>query len=111
MTISKYKNKKTTIDGISFDSKKESQRYLELKLMEKAGLIKDLKLQEKFVLIPKQKGERECSYFADFAYIDNKTGSLIVEDVKASRKYKTEVYRIKRKLMLYNYGIKIKEIY
>ena len=60
--VSKYKNKKTVVDGITFDSKKEASRYLELKKLKDAGFIDDLELQVKFVLIPKQEGERECRY-------------------------------------------------
>lgn len=104
----KYRNKKTEIDGILFDSKKEAARYAELKLLEKAGEIKDLELQPKFELMPKQKGkyrnERNCVYIADFSYFEN--GEKIVEDVKGK---KTRDYIIKRKLMLEKYGISVKE--
>lgn len=106
----KYKNKKTTVDGITFDSKKEANRYLQLKLLQKNNKIKNITYQKKFVLIPKQPGERECSYYADFVYIDCQTGETIVEDVKPSKKYKTDAYKIKKKLMLYVHGIKINEI-
>ena len=110
-SYSKYKNKKIEIDGIKFDSKKEGTRYRELKLLERSGAISELQLQVKFVLIPKQKGERECSYYADFVYRNNKTGEVVVEDVKASPKYQTDVYKIKKKLMLYVHNIRISEIY
>ena len=109
--VSKYKNKKTVVDGIKFDSKKEANRYIELKLREKSGMIEKLRLQVKFVLIPKQEGERECSYIADFVYKDKETGKTIVEDVKSSPRYKTDVYRIKKKLMLFVYNIKVKEFF
>lgn len=109
--VSKYKNKKTVVDGITFDSKKEANRYLELKKLKKAGAIDDLELQVKFVLIPKQEGERECSYIADFVYKVNKTGETVVEDVKSSPRYKTDVYKIKKKLMLFIYNIKVKEFF
>lgn len=109
--VSKYKNKKTVVDGITFDSKKEANRYVELKLAQKTGIIDDLNLQVKFVLIPKQKGERECSYIADFVYKNKQTGETIVEDVKSSPRYKTDVYKIKKKLMLFVYNIKIKEVF
>ena len=106
--MSKYYNKKTqTIDGMVFDSRKEALRYGELKLMERAGLVKDIQTQVKFELIPKQDGERACYYIADFVYTDCETGQKAVEDTKG---YKTEVYRIKRKLMLYRHNIKIKEV-
>ena len=109
----KYGNKKTELDGILFDSKREAQRYAELKLMERAREIYDLQLQVPFVLIPVQKDEkgkvieRELKYIADFTYRDIKTGRLIVEDAKG---VKTEVYKIKKKLMLYRLGLRIKEV-
>lgn len=122
----KYKNKKTEYDGIFFDSKKESRRYAELKTLQKAGKISDLQLQTPFTLIPAQfetfprfgkngkqlKDGKHCIeksvvYKADFTYTDNETGDLIVEDTKG---LKTKDYIIKRKLMLYMYGIRIKEI-
>ena len=122
----KYGNKKAVVDGISFDSKKEAQRYTELKILEKAGKITGLQLQREFELIPAQrehtneiyekgpnKGrfkpgkllERKCSYIADFVYWDG--FEMVVEDTKGMR---TKEYIIKRKLMLYKYGIKIKEV-
>lgn len=104
----KYRNKKTEIDGILFDSKKEAARYAELKLLEKAGVIKNLELQPKFELMPKQKGkyrnERNCVYIADFMYKEN--GEIVVEDTKGM---KTRDYIIKRKLMLEKHGISVKE--
>jgi hypothetical protein len=122
----KYLNKKTIINGISFDSKKEAKRYQELSLLERAGAICDLRLQVKFVLIPTQyetferynkRGkrlkdgqmvlEKECSYYADFVYKEK--GQTVVEDTK-SKKTKTKDYVIKRKLLLYKYGLKIKEV-
>lgn len=114
MNGTKYHNKKIVIDGIIFDSKKEGMRYKALKSLEKNGKIQDLQLQVKFVLIPSQKEfisgkervvERECSYIADFVYTQN--GCKVVEDVKGMR---TAEYIIKRKLMLYVYKIKIKEL-
>lgn len=111
--MNKYRNKKITIDGITFDSRKEARRYGELKLLEKASAIKDLKRQVKYVLIPVQRSEerrlleRECAYIADFVYTDIRTGETVVEDVKGLR---TDVYKIKRKLMLEKYGVRIREI-
>lgn len=105
MIYSKYKNVKTIVDGIEFDSKKEAGRYSELKLLKRAGKISDLEMQVRFELIPKQEGERSCHYNADFAYYEN--GNYVVEDTKGMR---TKDYIIKKKLMLYRYGIKIKEI-
>lgn len=109
--VSKYRSKKTVVDGQKFDSKKEANRYQELLLLEKAGVIKNLSRQVKFVLIPSQRDEsgkvieRECSYKADFTYEEGiKT---VVEDVKG---YRTKEYIIKRKLLLWQYGIRIREI-
>lgn len=110
--MSKYNSKKTVVDGQTFDSKKEANRYQELVLLEKAGVIKNLSRQVKFVLIPSQRDEsgkvieRECSYKADFMYYDE-AGETIVEDVKG---FRTKEYIIKRKLMLYQYGIRIREV-
>lgn len=108
----KYNNKKVTVNGQVFDSKKEANRYKELRLLEKAGEIYDLRRQVKFKLIPTQRDEvtgevveRECSYKADFVY--EKAGETVVEDVKG---FRTKEYIIKRKLLLYQYGIRIKEI-
>ena len=109
--MSKYRAKKTEVDGIVFDSKKEAKRYQELILLEKAGVISDLQTQVKFVLIPAQRingkvVERECSYVADFVYLDE-GGKKVVEDTKG---FRTADYIIKRKLMLYVHGIKIVEV-
>lgn len=106
----KYKNKKVKYDGMVFDSLKEYNRYKELKLLERAGAIEDLRTQVKYILIPSQylNGkcvERECSYIADFVYIEN--GEKVVEDTKG---FKTKDYIIKRKLMLFIHGIKITEV-
>lgn len=114
----KYGNKKVTIDGIEFDSIKEANRYAELNMLRRGGVIKDLELQKKFILIPTQKidgkvVERECSYIADFVYTDVKSGITIVEDVKGYRDPSSAAYAkfvIKRKLMLKEYGIKIIEV-
>ena len=126
---SKYGNEKTVIDNIKFDSKHEAERYCQLRLLERAGVIRDLELQKKFVLIPAQfapdtvtitkrgkekivKGkclERECAYLCDFAYIDCETGEQVVEDCK-SPITRTAVYKVKKKLMLERYGICIVEI-
>ena len=110
LTKCKFNNKKITINGITFDSKKEAARYSNLVKLQEKGVIHDLKTQVKFELIPKQKGERSCNYVADFVYKDVKD-NLIVEDVKGSKKTLTPVYSIKRKLMLFKHGIKIREVY
>lgn len=124
MKKSKYHSKKITVNGITYDSKKEYRRHSELSLLETAGAITDLQRQVKFVLIPAQyetferygkKGQRlkdgsrcvekECAYIADFVYIEN--GKKVVEDTKG---FKTKDYIIKRKLMLWVHGIGIKEV-
>ena len=107
----KYGNKKTVVDGITFDSRKEATRYSELKLLQRAGEIFDLQRQVPFTLIPKQVRdgkviERPCVYKADFVYKD-KDGTEIVEDTKGM---KTKEYIIKRKLMLWQFGIEVKEV-
>lgn len=109
-TKSKYHSTKQILDGHVFASKKEAARYAELKLLERAGIISDLELQKRFELIPSQRMdgkviERSCYYICDFAYY--RDGEQIVEDAKGM---KTEVYKIKKKLMLYKYGITIKEV-
>lgn len=108
----KYGNKKINYDGMVFDSKKEFHRYQELKLLEKAGRISELQRQVKYVLIPSQryKGklvERECSYIADYVYFDKDTDEWVVEDTKG---FRTKDYIIKRKLLLFRHGIRIKEV-
>lgn len=96
--MTKYHSKKTTLNGIKFDSKKEARRYAELRLLEKAGVITDLKLQVKFEIIPKQETERAAHYIADFVYFEN--GKTIIEDTKG---FKTPEYILKRKLMKLKY--------
>ena len=112
--MNKYGAKKMVApDGQVFDSRKEYHRWCELKLLERACKIRDLRRQVKYVLIPAQHEdqhkkllERECSYKADFVYVDVETGKEVVEDTKGVR---TAEYKIKRKLMLFKYGIRIKE--
>jgi hypothetical protein len=103
--INKYHAKKTTIDGITFASKKEANRYVELKLMEKAKAIQDLKIQVAFPLIPKTKYGREIRYIADFTYYEN--GELVVEDTKG---FRTDVYKLKKRLMAEVHNVLIREI-
>lgn len=118
---SKYGAKKTVVDGLIFDSKREAKRWLELKQMEKAGEISGLRRQVPYELIPEHrepdligprggrtKGkliESSCKYVADFVYVD-KDGVQVVEDSKG---FRTADYKIKRKLMYDRYGIRIKE--
>lgn len=109
----KYHNKKIIHNSEVFDSKKEYKRYIELLLLQKAGKIKNLERQVKFLLIPAQRDEkkklleRECSYYADFVYTDCQTGQTIVEDTKG---FRTAEYIIKRKLMLSTFAIRVKEV-
>lgn len=132
MRRSKYGNRKAVVDGITFDSRKEANRFQELRMLERAGKIKALERQVKYVLIPTQreasfevyksgpnKGRRktgkviehECNYVADFVYTQD--GETVVEDVKGYRDPSSAAYAkfvIKRKLMLERYGIRVKEV-
>ena len=98
---SKYKNIKTA-DG--FDSKKERKRYLELEMLQKAGVIRCLAKQAPFELLPTFKDkqgitERGIKYIADFVYYDNEKKSLVIEDVKSPFTRRLPAYVIKRKLV------------
>ena len=104
--MSKYHSKKVVYDGIQFASAFERNRYIDLKLMEKEGIIINLRLQVKYEVIPKQNGERAANYVADFVYEDA-NGETVVEDTKG---FSTRDYILKRKLMLYVHGIKIREV-
>lgn len=105
---SKFHAKKTTVDGITFDSRKEADRYLTLKAMEEEGLIGNLRRQVRYELVPAfDVNGRHCRpvfYVADFVYVEN--GKTVVEDVKGVR---TDVYRIKSKLFARRYGMSIRE--
>lgn len=107
--MNKYHAKKVEVDGILFDSRREAGRYSELMVLQRAGKIADLKLQEEFELIPKCGKERAAKYHADFSYTDTTTGEKVVEDVK-SRATKTRDYILRRKLMNWRYGIQIREV-
>lgn len=124
-TYSKYRAKKVITPEGTFDSVKEYKRYKYLKALEEVGAISNLQRQVEFVLIPEfrengtmitkgpNKGEikpgrlveRKCSYYADFVYTEN--GREVVEDVKGLR---LPEYIIKRKLMLYRFGLRIHEV-
>lgn len=103
-SYNKYGNKKVIVDGHKFDSQKEALRYKELKLMERAGVIKDLELQPTFELIPTIRTEhetlRKTIYKADFKYFDVNADHEVVEDVKG---FKTDVYKLKKKMLLHKY--------
>ena len=132
---SKLNNQSITVDGIKFDSLKEARRYKELLLLQRAGVIQKLELQKKYELIPAQyetvatgeyykvgdkKGqpktkqvciEQSVVYIADFVYTEN--GQTVVEDVKGFRDPSSATYAkfvLKRKMMLWIHGIKIKEV-
>lgn len=105
--MTKYHSKKAEFNGITFDSKHERDRYIELVLMEKAKAIQDLKIQQRFPLIAKSKYGREIYYRADFTYYEN--GELVVEDAKSSITRKNPVYRLKRRMMQERYNITIRE--
>nr|UVX65820.1 MAG: protein of unknown function (DUF1064) [Bacteriophage sp.] len=104
----KYHAKRTSVDGITFDSKREADRYLVLKSMEEDGAIEDLRRQVRYELIPAfdvdDKHYRPVFYVADFVYVEN--GKEVVEDVKGMR---TDTYRLKSKLVAYRYGVNIRE--
>ena len=119
--MNKYHNRKVVVNGDAFDSRKEYRRFCELSLLQRAGAITDLKRQVEFELIPVQRepdtvgvrgGVRKgkviefaVKYVADFVYYEN--GKKVVEDTKG---VKTKDYIIKRKLMLWVHGIRIREI-
>lgn len=112
----KYHNVRVYMDGVTFDSVREAQRWNELKLMRMAGEITELRRQVRYELLPtqkvrdwktgKMKSERGVSYVADFVYRD-RSGEFVVEDTKG---VKTKDYVIKRKLMLKVHGIQIHEV-
>lgn len=109
----KYHNTKIQVDGIMFDSKLEAERYGQLKMMERAGVIRDLELQPEYELIPsfKKNGKtwRRTVYKADFRYILCEDDRIIIEDVKGSTAVITDVFRLKQKLFEYQYpGLTIK---
>lgn len=125
----KYFNVKTKAsDGIIFDSAKEACRYEQLLLLQRAGEITDLKRQVTYELIPnqyityerysktgkrledgKKLVEKKVEYVADFVYTEVKSGEVVVEDTK-SKATKTKDYIIKRKLLLFRHGIKLREV-
>ena len=110
--LNKYNNTKIVVDGIKFDSKLEAKRYCELKLLQRAKEIKELRRQVTFELQPSyiknNKIIKPINYIADFVYYDLKKGKTIIEDTKG---FKTEIYKIKKKIFEYKYpDLEIKEI-
>ncbi len=102
---SKYSAERTPVDGITFASKKEAKRYAELRDCQKAGLLRDLKLQPRFPLIVN--GTKVAVYVGDFEYVDCEDDKRVIEDCKG---FKTPVYRIKKKLFEALYGVEITEV-
>ena len=109
--VRKYHNKKVIYDGYTFDSIREKNYYIKLKLLEKAGKIKELELQKEYELQPSyklnNKTSRKITYRADFTYKTTEDDKLHVIDVKG---FRTDVYRLKKKLFEYKYRIEIEEI-
>ena len=103
----KYHNTKTVADGIKFDSKLEAERYAQLKILERAVVIRDLELQPSFELLPsfRKNGKtwRKTVYKADFRYILSDGDRIIIEDVKGSTEVITDVFRLKQKMFEYKY--------
>jgi hypothetical protein len=112
MRRNKYNARPKWVDGIKFPSGIEADRWVELQLMQRAGMISGLERQKTYELIPKmpkdgdKPAERACVYVADFVYVVGNAYRLVVEDVKG---VKTPDYVIKRKLMRQVYGIAILE--
>lgn len=107
---SKYRNRKTTVDGITFDSAKEARRWTELRMLQQAGEICGLRRQNEYALIVN--GHHVASYRSDFDYVQviNDEAVSVVEDVKSAATRKLPVYRLKFKLMQACHGITIREV-
>ncbi len=104
---SKHRNDKTPVDGVTFDSKRESERWLMLRALAQVGEITCLERQVPFPLIVN--GKQVAKFVADFTYRD-KQGHKVVEDVKSSHTRKLPVYRLKNKMFSAQYGFQIKEV-
>lgn len=132
--VRKYNNRKTVVDGIVFDSKKEAKRYLFLKGLQDKGWIRELELQVKYILIPNVTEEYEVelktktvtrtrvlqkaiTYKADFTYVvqdrENECEFFVVEDVKSSpvAAAQDKAFTLKKKMMFALLGIKVNEVY
>jgi hypothetical protein len=107
--VSKYRNVKTTVDGVTFDSKAEAKRWGDLQLLERAGRISGLRRQVKFELAPAVviagRKRPAVRYIGDFGYLETRTGEYVVEDVKGIQ---TPVFRLKRHLMKHVYDIEVR---
>lgn len=106
MRAPKYLNRKTVVDGITFDSAKEAARYEQLRLLEKAGHIRDLECQPAFPFVVN--GHKIGTYKADFRYRQH--DAVVVEDVKSPPTRKLPVYRLKLKLLKALHGVEVDEI-
>lgn len=104
----KYKATKTQIDGITFDSKLEANRYQYLKLLEKAGEIKGLEWHKRFIIIPKSSFGEDVYYEADFFYFEK--DKPVVEDTKSTITI-MPLYKLKKRLLAETHGIIVKEVY
>ena len=110
----KYGAQVTTVDGVRFDSKREAARYLELKVLLRGGAISALELQPKYPIQVVELTDRaslvDCgAYHADFRYVDEVTGELVVEDVKTPVT-STTAYRLRKRLIEAIHGITIREV-
>lgn len=115
LRANKYGAKRTTVDGYTFDSAAEARRYGELRLLEKAGEIRDLELQPAFQMfaanmhMPAAFSTVVGSYRADFRYV-TKDGVTVTEDIKGGKATQTPMYRLKKRIVEANYGITITEV-
>lgn len=108
--MSKYNNRKITVDGIKFDSIREANRYSCLKILQRQGVIHSLEMQKSFDLIDTVRTDietlRKTVYKCDFYYYDDNRKEWIVEDVKGCI---TDVYALKKKLFLDRYDLTLFE--
>ena len=108
----KYHNKRVEYDGMKFDSIKEKNYYMKLKLLEKYGIIKDIRRQVKYELQASYeingKKVRSINYYADFTYIEGDKKHIV--DVKSEATRKDKVYRLKKKMFEYKYNMEIEEV-
>ena len=102
---SKFGAKKTIVDGITFDSKWESERYGQLKAMERGGIVTDLELQVKYDIVIND--IKICRYIADFVYKEESPSGEIKEIVEDAKGFETPEFKLKKKLMKAVHGIDI----
>jgi hypothetical protein len=105
---SKYRNQRCEVDGVTFDSRKEAARWVELKAMESARVIAALRRQVRIPIVVR--GVRVCVYVCDFRYVAHNPTRLVIEDVKSDFTRRLPVYRLKKKLLKAAHGIDITEI-